>query len=103
MYNILIENSNVSYSSFALGTYKEVCFADDKMSNSIIQELHFKDVEFQNTNLIASQLIRTSLENIDLSTCDITGVAVTEECLKGLVVSELQALELSKLLGIMIK
>ena len=37
MYNILIDNTNVSYANMSLGTYKEVCFAESKLSNSVIK------------------------------------------------------------------
>ena len=62
-----------------------------------------KDVEFERTNLIASQLCRTNLNGIDLSSSDITGVAISQEYIKGLIVNEMQAVELSKLLGVVIK
>ena len=73
------------------------------MSNSVLQEVNLRDVEFNNTNLIASQIMDTSLNNIDLSSCDITGIAITPQSLKGVIVSELQAVELSRLLGIVVK
>ena len=51
-------------------------------------EFTFKDVEFENTNLIASQIFKTELNGIDFSSCDITGVALSPECLSGLKVNE---------------
>ena len=54
------------------------------------------------SNLCLSEFVHTSLENINLSDCKISGIRVTADSLKGLIVSEFQALELVSLLGIKI-
>jgi len=48
-------------------------------------------------------LFNTSLNNIDFSSCEIQGIGVNIKDLKGLKVNDIQALELSKILGIIIK
>ena len=58
---------------------------------------------FQYSNLIGIQLFKTSLSGIDFSTCDITGIVVLPQDLRGVIVDEYQAMELSKLLGIVVK
>ena len=62
-----------------------------------------KNVNFQYSNLIGIQLYRTNLSGIDFTTCDITGIVVMPQDLKGVIVDEYQAMELSKLLGIVVK
>ena len=53
--------------------------------------------------MIGIQLYKTNLQGIDFSTCDITGIVVLPQDLRGMIVDEYQAMELSKLLGIIVK
>ena len=46
---------------------------------------------------------RTNLKNIDFRTCNIEGITVNKDDLNGLIVNDFQAIELSKLLGIIVK
>ena len=48
-------------------------------------------------------MYRTNLKDIDFTTCDITGLVVMPQDLNGAIVDEYQAVELSKLLGIVVK
>ena len=68
-----------------------------------MQESNFDDVRFEYSNLIGSQLFKTNLGGIDFTTCDITGIGVGSQDLNGIIVDEYQAIELSRLLGIIIK
>ena len=45
----------------------------------------------------------TNLKGIDFTTSNIEGIVVSIKDLKGAIVSEMQAIELAKLLGIIIK
>ena len=49
------------------------------------------------------ELVKTKLKDIDFSTCEFNGVTVDIPDLKGIIVNEFQALELSKLMGLKIK
>ena len=60
-------------------------------------------MSFQYSNLIGIQLYKTNLSGIDFTTCDITGIVVLPQDLRGIIVDEYQAMELSKLLGIIVK
>ena len=50
-----------------------------------------------------TQFSNTHLTGIDLSSCDIEGIAVSLNDVKGLVITQMQALNLLYLLGIKIK
>ena len=89
---------NLSNSSF-----KDVKIENTNLQSSGICEVKFKNIEFEECNLNKCQLFRTKLKNIDFSTCDINGIIVDASDLKGVIVNEFQALELSKLLGLKIK
>ena len=87
----------------SLSHFRDVCFHSSKLSNASIQEAVFKNVEFKYSNLIGIQMFRTNLKDIDFTTCDITGLVVMPQDLQGVIVDEYQAVELSRLLGIVIK
>ena len=73
------------------------------MQNSSISETKFKNVKFIENNLTNSQLFKTKLKEVDFTSCNIEGITVGLEDVKGMIVNDMQALELSKLLGIIIK
>ena len=56
-----------------------------------------------NVNFQKSQFFKTKLNKIDFTTCNISGITVDINDLKGMIVNEYQALELSNLLGIIIR
>ena len=58
---------------------------------------------FNDCELYRTQIFRTNLKGIDFSTCNIEGFVVDKDNLKGMVVNQFQAVELSKLLGIVVK
>ena len=66
-------------------------------------EINHKDLIFDNCSLVECEINKTKLNNIDVSSCNITNLKVDVSNLKGLIVSIDQALMLSTILGIKIK
>ena len=62
-----------------------------------------KTVIFENVNFCGSNFSNTSLDCIDFSTCNIQGITVYPNDLKGVILTDYQALEFIRLLGIQIK
>lgn len=73
------------------------------LNSSSITNVHFKDIALNECNLNLCNLSNTSLNKIDLSTCIIDGITIYEKDLKGVILTQLQALEFLKILGIKIK
>ena len=65
--------------------------------------IQLNKVKFENSNLLNSAFDKTSLNNIDLTTCDISGMSIGINDIRGVEVTALQGLELAGLLGIIIK
>ncbi len=63
----------------------------------------FKDVAFSRCDLTQCEITNTSLKGLDLRSCSLSGMAVVPECLRGAVVTPLQAVELAGLLGLVIR
>ena len=68
-----------------------------------MNEVKWKNITFLECNLNKIELVKTKLKDIDFSTCEFNGVTVDIPDLKGIIVNEFQALELSKLMGLKIK
>ena len=60
-------------------------------------------INFQKADLTNSYFNKTSLKDIDLTTCDISGIDVEINDLFGVVVTAIQGLELTRLMNIIIK
>lgn len=103
LYNVTIHESNCKYINLDYAIFKEVEIKNANLEYCSIKESKIKGSEFDNCILRGSQLFKTKLDKIDFSSCDIEGIIVTIEDLKGIIVNEFQAIELAKLLGITIK
>ena len=60
-------------------------------------------VKFEESSLIGATLVGTKLDEIDFRTSNIEGIVVKLEDIKGMIVNELQAIELAKLLELDIR
>lgn len=70
---------------------------------SSLNEIKLKSVEFEQCDLTRSEFYYTSLNNVDLTSNDISAISVTQNDLYGVIVSELQCIELACLFGIRVK
>ena len=71
--------------------------------NANLEDVKLHNVEFENCNLFSSNFFNTKLQGIDFTSSNIEGIIVDIPNIKGAIVSELQAIDLAKLLGIIIK
>ena len=62
-----------------------------------------KKLQFTNCNLDSVDVFETNLKDIDLTTCNINHIKIDIPSMKGLIVSEEQALALAKFLEIIIR
>lgn len=91
------------YANFSNANLEEVVFNRCDLTNTSLSECKIKHVYFENSKLIRTQFFKTNLANVDISTCEIEGLVVRIEDMHGLIVNSFQAIELSKLIGIVIK
>ena len=73
------------------------------LRGAALGECKLKENKWDDCNLMQAQLFRTSLKNVDFRTCNIDGITVEKEDLQGMIVNEFQAIDLSKILGIIVK
>lgn len=101
--NITFDTNNNRYGNFSCSKMQNCLFQNMDMTSSNLNDMKLKDIVFDKCNLNSCEFIHTPLTNIDVSSCTIDGITITEDSMKGMCVSPAQALELSKLLGLRIK
>jgi uncharacterized protein YjbI with pentapeptide repeats len=101
--NVIFEDCNGSYAFFRFTKWKQINFKNCVLSDTDFQKANFTKVGFDHCNLEQSQMSGTKLKGIDFSNCEIEGMGVRIEDLYGAIVSPIQAISLSKLLGIVVK
>lgn len=67
------------------------------------QETDIKNLELNDVNLYKSEIIKTSLKDIDISTCKIDNIIIDSESTKGLIIDRYQSIDLIGMLGVKIK
>ncbi len=101
--NVVMNKCNGRYANFRFSHCKRVRFKESLLSFADFQCSEFTDVSLVNTDLRECQMSGTKLKGIDMSTCDIDGIGVRIEDVKGAIISPLQAVSLARLLGVVIK
>ncbi|WP_053955016.1 pentapeptide repeat-containing protein [Inediibacterium massiliense] len=101
--NVYVKECNGKFSFMRFIQMKKVLFQDSLLENSDFQNSKLSKIQFDNCNLQLSQMSGTSLSGIDLSTSIVDGLGVRQEDIRGAIVSPLQAVNFSKLLGLVIK
>ena len=82
---------------------KDVSFKDSNMSSSSWTNVSLDNDEFDNIDFRKIEIINTPMNGVDISNCNIDGICILPENVKGMIVSEVQAIELINILGIVIK
>ena len=73
------------------------------MTEAAVESANLKNVEFTDCDLTRATVFRTPLKGLDMTTCTLDGVMVNLPDLRGMIVTPLQAAELAKLLGLVVK
>lgn len=87
------------------GKLREVLFDGADLGGCFFTQCGFTGVKFQKCDLTQASFVHTPLKNVDLSTCQISGLTLSEDCseLRGAVVDLYQAADLARHFGITIK
>lgn len=101
--NVIFYNSVARYSNFSFAKMKDVLVDHSDFTNGIMNECTFKNVFFTSSRLQLMEFLKTPLKGIDLRSCEIEGIKLSGPELFGTIVTPDQAIELSKLLGILVQ
>jgi len=101
----LLEQGRFSAANWNQSRLREVRFSSSALTGSFFSRCTFTGVEFQQCDLNQVNFFHTPLEHVDLTTCTIDALVLSEHCdeLKGAVVDLYQAAELSRRMGLVVK
>ncbi len=100
--NVSIQGCNGKFALISYVRLKKVMLKDSIFDNSNFQNSSLEKVKFIECSLCLSQVSGTSLSGIDLCSCNTEGMGVQSENLKGAIVSPVQAVQFSRLLGLVV-
>lgn len=101
--NVLMEGCNGRFALMGYAELKRVVLKECIFENSNFQNSRFEKVQFKGCNFRLSRMSGASLSGMDLSNSDVEGLGIQLEDLRGAIVSPLQAVGFSKLLGLVVK
>ena len=102
MTNAMFQKCQCKYMNLSRSNLKKFIPSEVNMSNGAMNDVKLNDVEFNDCDFREAEIFHTPLSNVDFCSCNISGIKVTVEDLKGAVVTVYQAAELSKLMGLKI-
>lgn len=108
--NSILKHTEITEGNFKISNmdstkFEYVFISETNMEHGNITSCKLKNVEFFHTDFTLASFFKTSLKAIDFTECTIDKITVSEELteLKGAIVNPYQAVELSRLLGVIIK
>lgn len=101
----VIENGSYFCTNFTGTLWDNSSIINANMSNAFMPESRLKRFTVEHTNLEKVDFFKTTLKGIDVSTCKIAGITVSENLneIKGLKINALQAADIAQLIGVKIK
>ena len=96
---------NFQYSNFHQSNVQSSEFTRCDFSHGAITSSRHKKMALSACQIVETNFFGTSLAGLDFSDCDMSGLIVSDTLseLRGAVVNPIQAVELAKLLGIVVK
>ena len=103
MKEILFSKSIGKYINFSFSKLKNVVIDECNFSEGVFQQVKLDKVIFNEVDLNNTYLNNTNLNKIDFTTCDISGIDVEIENLAGAIVNTVQALDLTRLMKLVVR
>ena len=101
----ILKNNTLIYGLLSECTFDSCSVLTCNLSNALFSQVTLRHTKFSECRFICAEMFKTSLRGIDLSDCDISGIALSDTLyeLRGAEVSYDQAVDLIGLLGIKVK
>lgn len=102
---ITITDCNLQYANFDETIWQDAALAGSDCSQAVFSMCRFKGLTFRDCRFIGTNFFQTALRGIDFEPNILEGIIVSDDAheLQGAIVSALQAAELAKLLGLVVK
>ena len=102
MRDVSFEECAMDYAGFGGSQFSRCRFHACSLKESGFSNCTHKSLQFLSCRLQRSEFASTSLSSLHFESDEIVGILVSPDCLKGLSVRDDQALELSRILGLII-
>mgnify|MGYP000241766528 CR=1 FL=1 len=103
--DFIVQKSALRYANFTSARFDRSEIIDCDCTDTFFAECSLGSFVVDQTRFVRSEFFHTSLKDVDFTTSELDGICVSDrgEELKGAVVNAFQAIELSKLLGLVVK
>lgn len=103
MSNTDMQSCAMDYVGFVNTKMERTRFCHCRLHESLWSRVELRSVVWEQSNLTRAQWDQTSLNGADLTSCVIEGIQIHPQDIRGAIVTSLQAIGLSLLLGIVIR
>lgn len=100
-----VHDWNGRYTQWSACSLEQIRWENAQLQEALFADCPLKAVSFAESDLRQAQFFKTYLKGIDLTSCQIDGLSVSDQMteLKGAVVDLYQAADLARMLGIVIR
>lgn len=104
-WNTLFFECGMRYSNLSASKLEKLRIVKSDFSESFLTSVTQKNLQLENAEFRKTNFFKTSLKEIDFTSCGLEGIGVSQDGneLRGAIVNSLQAAELAKLLGLVVK
>lgn len=103
MQDTVMEGCQGSYLNLNGSKMKRTVLKDMILEQAGMSMIEHSDVSIENCNFTKSEWVDTKMNGLDLSDCQVDGIMVDPENLRGLTVNEEQAVAFAELLGLNVR
>jgi uncharacterized protein YjbI with pentapeptide repeats len=101
--DILVENCDMRYAQFSNGQIRSSEFKSCNFGDADLRAANLEGAIFNNAMLHRADFSKARLQGTDLRGAEIEGISVQPEDLRGAIVNVAQAIDLARLLGLIIR
>jgi len=105
MNDVAIRNCNFRYANFSTVKFGTCSIVESDLSDATCIDCIFKSLHLQGSRFVGTDFFNTPLKDLDFSSGELAAIHVSTGAteLKGMLVSLVQAAELARMLGVVIK
>lgn len=97
-----LKENNIRYGMFSSTKLINTSMKENNMQNGTFASMEFKDIEFINNDFSGIEIVDTPMMGINIASNKIDGIKIQPELVRGMIVTEVQAIELISILGVIL-
>lgn len=98
-----LRENNMRYASMSSTSLDKTKMNDNNIVDGRLDQVSFGEMVLEKNDFSRMEIIGTLMKDVDISSCKIEEISVSPEMVRGMIVNEVQAIELVSILGIIIK